>query len=270
MSSDLARATGYRKRFASVYVALAIIAGAGIGAMVILAVSPDASPSVAPAWSKFAPSGSTDSRARQIADKVSTRYRFPGGAQMAGAIPGPLTLTSSQPEGSTQILVRAIAIQPNVPTGGELSDRDLRATDTSNSLQYVLCGYGAQCSIANGAPSDARYLLLRREALELALHTFKYLGNIESVVVFLPPPLIDGQQRVAPSVVYFERDDFATELEQPLIELLDPKTPTVGEVSDTEEVVVNEITRPRLYQFGYAQAQDGGAILLLDPVTTAP
>ena len=51
----------------------------------------------------------------------------------------------------------------------------------------MLCGYGQNCSIASGQPSVERHTLLRREAVELALYTFKFLPNIDSVSVFLPP-----------------------------------------------------------------------------------
>ena len=40
--------------------------------------------------------------------------------------------------------------------------------------------------------SEARHALLRREALELALYTFKYVDGVDSVSVFLPPRP-DGQ-----------------------------------------------------------------------------
>ena len=53
---------------------------------------------------------------------------------------------------------------------------------------YSLCGLGASCSIATGTPSVERGELVRREILELALYTFKYVGGIENVIAFMPPP----------------------------------------------------------------------------------
>ena len=53
---------------------------------------------------------------------------------------------------------------------------------------YRLCGSGDNCSIAIGTPSPSELQLLRREALELSLYTFKYVKDVDSVVVFLPPP----------------------------------------------------------------------------------
>jgi hypothetical protein len=123
------------------------------------------------------------------------------------------------------------------------------------------------CSIASGQPSEARHLLLRREALELALYTFKYAGTVNSVVVFLPPP--PGGE-TASTVAFFRRRDLGPELARPLSETLTPQTPGVGQISRKETATLNRITRKRIYQYDYTQSQDGGAILLLDPVTTAP
>ena len=52
---------------------------------------------------------------------------------------------------------------------------------------YNLCGLGTSCAIAAGTPSLAGELLLRREALELALYTFRYIHGVDSVVAILPP-----------------------------------------------------------------------------------
>ena len=57
-----------------------------------------------------------------------------------------------------------------------------------NTIAYNLCGIGGKnCAIGIGTPSSARLLLLRREALELALYTFKYVHGVENVVAILPP-----------------------------------------------------------------------------------
>lgn len=264
--SERARLDGYRRRFAGVYVVLALVAGLGAGALIVVLERPDGSARVtAPAWSSFKPSGSTNARSKQIAKTVSERYKLSNGQQLVGAIPGPPIVVSNQPEGSTQILIRAIAVRPDIPVGGELSGRDLEIVDSSNSLQYVLCGYGEGCSIATGQPSVERHLLLRREALELALYTFKYLGRINSIVVFLPPP--PGGQ-VAPTAVFLRRSELGNQLARPLEQTLSRKTPGIGRIAPAEADMINRITSKRLYQFNYTQAQDGGAVMLLDPVVT--
>ena len=59
---------------------------------------------------------------------------------------------------------------------------------SGNTIAYNLCGIGGKnCAIGVGQPSTDRLLLLRREALELALYTFKYIGGTQNVVAILPP-----------------------------------------------------------------------------------
>ena len=59
---------------------------------------------------------------------------------------------------------------------------------SGNTIAYNLCGIGGKdCAIWVGTPSTNRLLLLRREALELALYTFKYISGVENVVAILPP-----------------------------------------------------------------------------------
>ena len=47
--SEMARRTGYRRRFAIVYGALAVVGGIAIGALIVLVSRPDAVPN--PSWS---------------------------------------------------------------------------------------------------------------------------------------------------------------------------------------------------------------------------
>ena len=47
-------------------------------------------------------------------------------------------------------------------------------------------GPGQRCSVP-GEPTAERALLLRRESLELALYTFKYMDDVDSVITMLPP-----------------------------------------------------------------------------------
>ena len=265
---ERARKTGYRRRFRFIYAGLAAVLGLGLGALVVVLSDTDHTTQVvAQQWSDYHPNGSTNARAGAIAAHVSQGYRSAGGEQLVGAIASPPLVVSNQPEGSTQILLRAVAVRPDLPVGGEVADREVEIVDSASGVQYVLCGYGPGCSIASGQPSEERHLLLRREALELALYTFKYVGRVNSVVVFLPPP--PGGE-TASTVAFFRRRDLGPELARPLSETLATQTPGVGQISREETATLNRITRKRIYQYDYTQSQDGGAILLLDPVTTAP
>jgi len=257
-SSGQTRGRSYRSRFVWIYVALAAIAGAGLAAFVVLLAKPDAAP--AAQWSSWAPTGSDDAKARQVAATVANRYRFKNGQQIVTALVGPPRVSAGGDTGD--LPVRAIAIRPDI-TSGKKDENDIEIVDTSSSLLFILCGLGQNCSITSGTPSEERHTLLRREALELALYTFKYLPGINSITVFLPPRP-DGQ--TAPTAVFFRRGDLGDELRRPLSRTLDAPTPKIGTLKGRDLANVNRLTRPHLYQYEYAQAQDGSAILVLDPV----
>lgn len=256
--SERARRTGYRRRFAYIYGALALIGGIALGALVVLLTRPDAVPN--PAWSSWEPSGSSTAQVKQIADHVAKEYRFQG-QQMAVALGGPPTVAAGG-DSTSPIPVAAIAVRPDTSTG-KAEENDIELVDASKSMQYVLCGLGDNCSLSSGPPTEARHTLLRREALELALYTFKYVDGVDSVTVFLPPPA--GTQSPA-TAVFLERGDTGTELSKPLSQTLSPITPSVGTIKAGELQTLNRITRARLYQFQYTQAQDLSAVLVLDPI----
>lgn len=262
------RASVAGRRFRLIYAGLGVIAALGVAALVLLVVrEPGTTAAAGSNWADFSPGGSAYAKAQDIANHVSSKYKGAGGTQLVGAIAGPPLITSNQPEGSSQILVSTVAITPDNPAGGGQSNRDvvLLGVDGRNSIQYVLCGYGENCSIAKGEPSVERHTLLRREALELALFTFHEMKSIDSVSIFLPPRP-DGS--AAPTMVFFQRDDLATQLARPLDKTLTPDAPGIGKIPTDELDTVNRLTQNRLYQYNYTQAQDGSAVMLLDPVVT--
>jgi hypothetical protein len=243
----------FRRRFAVAYLVLAIIAGAGLGAAVLLFDRPEGDSEVA--WSSWQPGGSPSTRPRQIADYVSGRYRLPSGNPLVAILSGP-------PE-VQDVRVRAVAIQ-NDPEGN--SD-DISIVEIDKSVMYILCGLGARCAIAEGQPSEERHRLLRREALELSLYTFKY-GDADSVIVLLPPraPQSEDEEPTA-TALFFQRKDFRDELEQPLRRtLLAAEPPQVAEISSIEGPTIDRLTTPHLFSFEFQQAQEGSAILILAPV----
>lgn len=260
--ADRARSAGYRSRFAIVYVALALVAGVGIGALVVLVARPDAAPS--PKWSAWEPSGSDSARTKQIADRVAKGYRLDNGQQLVIALSGPPTVTAGGTGGTGDIPVRAIAVRPDTSTG-QAEENDISIIGAEGSHQYILCGLGTNCSIASGQPSEERHALLRREAVELALYTFKYVPSIDNVTVFLPPRP-DGA--APPNAVFLRRSDLKQELGDPLPKTLEPTTPTMSQLTGRELGTINRLTRPHLYQYEYQQAQDGSAVLVLSPVVT--
>ena len=255
--AERARRVAYRNRFAAFYVLLAIIAGAGVGALLVLVGR--GSPAPAPAWSAWEPVGSSERRAAQIGDHVGDQYRLPSGNALGTVTyAGPPTVTG--PDGST-FQVRAIAIRPDTTAGRAEAD-DIDTVNAGNTVMYTICGLGTSCSIAEGKPTVARGQLLRREALELALYSFHSLDGIDSTLVLLPPRA-DGK---AATAVFVERSDVRSELGRPLQETLTaPLTPGVGEIRRDEQRVVDRTTRSRLYEYSYLQAQDGSPVMVLTP-----
>jgi hypothetical protein len=253
--ADRARRLVYRSRFAAFYVLLAIVAGAGVGALLVLVSR--GSPAPAPAWSAWEPTGSIDSRAAQIAEHVSDPYRLPSGKPLVGVKSAPPTVTFN--DGSS-FAVRTIAVQPAGGSSVETSDID--TFDAARTVMYTMCGAGRGCSIPEGKPSLAREQLLRREALELALYSFRYLGGIDSALILFPPRAADK----GATAVFLKRSEVRTELAQPLSDTLTaPLAPGVGEITSDEQRVIDRITRARLYEYDAWRTQDGSALIALAP-----
>lgn len=255
--AERARRHAYRSRFSALYVALAVIAGIGVGALLVLVGR--GSPAPAPAWSAWEPTGSAERRTAQIGDHVGDQYRLPSGkALVAVTYAGVPTVTG--PDGSN-FQVRAIAIRPDT-TAGRAESSDVDTLNAQNTVMYTLCGLGNACSIPEGKASVARGQLLRREALELALFSFRYVDGIDSTLVLLPPRA-DGKLATA---VFVELSDVGRELGQPLDQTLTaPLTPGVGEIQADEQRVIDRTTRSRLYEYSYLQAQDGSPVMVLTP-----
>jgi hypothetical protein len=257
---ERARRLAYRNRFAGFYIALAIVAGAGIGALLVLVNQ--GSPAPAPAWSRWEPTGSAERRIAQISDHVSGLYRLPSGnALVAVTYAGAPFATG--PDGSS-FQVNAIAVRPDT-TAGRAEEDDIHTVRGANTLMYTLCGLGKFCAIPEGKKTVARGQLLRREALELALYSFHYLDGAESILVLLPPRA-DGNGATA---VFLERSDLRAELGRPLDETLNTDVaPGVGEIQADEQSVIERTTGSRVYEYGYQQAQDGTPVMVLSPAAS--
>jgi hypothetical protein len=131
---------------------------------------------------------------------------------------------------------------------------------------YILCGLGERCSIKEGKATEERQQLLRREALELSLYSFKYLDGVDSVVVFLPPAVTAETEAEAGSSVFLKKSEVRDELRRPLSQtLLRREPPPLGEMDALEVGNVDRLTRPRTYQYEFQAAQEGSAILVLTP-----
>ena len=152
-----------------------------------------------------------------------------------------------------------------------ISNLAIRTTPNGKAIKVVpsthiwtdeFCGLGSQCSISSGQPSVARGRLVRREALEVALYTFKYIPSIDTVVAFMPPP--PGQQQS--TLLFLQKQNLTKELAQPLRQTLPLQKPPLPTEPDTkEQATIDRLTLPNVYQYHLQQLQDASALLVLDP-----
>ena len=241
-------------RFRLAYALLAIVLGAGVGAFIVLLGR--GSPKET-AWSNWEPAGSSAVQTRDIASVVSAQYRLPSGQQLVAVIPRmpPAVEPSTQ---ETPISHIALA-QSSTP-------QDIEVFNTTNSVEYVLCGVGSRggrCAIGEGKATPQRARLLHRESLELALYTFKYVDGVDSVVALQPP-----RQGSNPTyALFFQKDDFKEELDHPLRQTLEGASPfTTSDFPVAQQARVAQIVTPFLFRFSYQQAADLSAVLVLQPL----
>ena len=193
------RSRGFRRQWESsphaprFRVAIVVLSGLALAAVVAaIAIGShgrDSSSSSAQQWSLWKPTDSGNQGAREIADYLAPTYRISAANQL-----DVITVVNLQSQAAQEAAAQAqangttasaqsglqVAVRPS------LSSSQVRLLG-GNTIAYNLCGIGAKnCSIGTGKPSPDRLLLLRREALELALYTFKYLTPPTTCSPFCP------------------------------------------------------------------------------------
>lgn len=244
-------------------------------AAIVLAISFAFAPKQEPQapWSSWKPSGDLDP-ATQIAEHVAPEYQLTPGHPLVSVSGGPQQI-DGQP---VALYIRSSGSKP-VPL-------------EEQGVFYQLCGSKPDCSIP-GKPSDQRGLLVRREALELALYTFRYIGGASQVVVTFPPAPatskkskqggsssssgspsselggsnalegISSSAHVPSRVLLFRPQDLSVELSRPLDATLSESVPTVATVdSAPESHFVEQLTGPLVYDSTLI-SQSSSAVLLL-------
>ena len=115
-----------------------------------------------------------------------------------------------------------------------------------------------------GEPSVARDKVLRREALELALYTFRYIDDADSVVAFFPP----GKGQKPTHALLFTKEELSDQLNSPLRQTLPrAKPPLPGDLTAAERKVIDTLTGARVFKFRVEQGQSGARVLVLVPET---
>jgi hypothetical protein len=127
------------------------------------------------------------------------------------------------------------------PVGGSLQYME------GDGLLYILNGLGPNGTIPTGTASKKRGRLLLREALELALYSFRYLEDVTMVAVLLPQsPEATGQERQT-RAVFYRPGDLLPQLQVPLTDTLSSKTPTPATMTPTESERVDDLTLRNLF-----------------------
>ncbi len=240
----------HKLRFSLIYGGLGAVLA---GAIVILVIYAGRTVSPGPSWSSWKPSGGGEGAAKQIAEHVGGTYRLPTGDQLVDVIAKAPAVSPS----TVSIPIHYVAIRGTKGRGDQVFP-----ISSSNSVMYSLCGLGTSCAIATGKPTVARGTLVRREILELALYTFKYVGGVNSIIAFMPPALGTTPKYV----VYIQKSDVKSQLKSPLGETLGRKVPLATTIPAREVQTIDAVTESRVYSFSLSQAQQGDAILVLAPL----
>ena len=230
--------TPFRSRFGFVWGALIGIALCAAGMLVVLIASPrDTGPKLAEHWSEWQPETSRMvDGAVDIAGHIGLQYKLDGGEQLVSVRSSSLEL------GGQEI---GVAVRPQ---GGDLQFLD------GDGLLYILTGIGPTARPATGARGEKRGLLMKREALELALYSFRYLDDVTMVAVLLPQTAKQAERNAggaaaAPetNAIFYRPGDLLDQLQVPLDRTLSPKTPRPSTMTKDEAARVDDLTLRNLF-----------------------
>jgi hypothetical protein len=236
----------YRRRFLAVYIVLGIVlllATAGLAGYLFWQQSQTS-------WSSWRPKASDrTTMATEIGTYIENRYQFASGISIAGVTPGSLSQTNPP--------IDAIA----VPSGpGNKADVSVIGTD--NTVAYNFCPTGStQCAFPATTNPDGLRRLIRREMLETALLTFKYVPGVDSVVAFIGDP----NPKDAPFLLFYRKSDLAPELAQPLDKTLALAEPPIAPANDPIEAkTIDRLTIPNGFVYHFSKLQSAGALMVLN------
>ena len=229
-------------RFQFLFGALGALGICAIGVAVLLISAPKSTP--AKPWSAWHPTNDGVDPAQQIAAHVAPNYKLDDGRQIVRITGGPPSLK-----------------------GQPMTLGEIRSGSNPHAWKATACCIG--CAGAPATVQSRRASLqssegccYSREALELALYTFRYVGGVNQVVVTIPP----APTSAAKHALMFRSQDVATELGHPLTYTLAAVTPRVSQMDRSIDApLVKELTGARLYDYWVDEVPQSGAVMLLEP-----
>jgi len=273
------RQAPHRDRFRA---ALAVLAGIAVGAIAIavaVVVANHGTTSTTKktaAWSAWSPGASGGQGATEIADHIAPYYRFSAARQLD--VVTPMALTNPSPSGTISGNGLVVAVNTGTAKAEKLSLLG------GHTVAYNICGLGTSNCALGGKPSASRLLLLRREALELALYSFKYISGTQNVIAVLPPGHTQTTTAKASAghgsggshaakhskpvtlAVLFVKPELQPWLSTPLKQTLAQIPPDVPELPlwthSNEAGLVDQVTARGLFASS-VESQGGGAKLLV-------
>jgi hypothetical protein len=248
-----AEAVRYTRQLVTIYTILGVVVVAALVGLVALVIRPGHTSS--PTWSSWKPeTAGVGAMTKQIADHVAAQYRMTeDGGQLLAVLPTDASITN----GAQKVPLRAIAIRRAPQTNA-----GIRVIGAEKTRLYILCGLGKNCSIEGGKASQTRGRLVRREALEAALYTFKFVPSVDSVLAYMPP----GPKQTAAEVLFLVKEALKEELKQPLSKTLPLKTPPLPDAEDlAEAATIDKLTLKHMFDYEYQPVETGGALIVLNP-----
>jgi len=265
-------ASPFRGRFGFMTGVLAGCAVAAVALLAVLLAGDDGRPGgastgegLAADWSPWHPRNTTSiSGAQEIAKRIEGTYKDARSKKLSTVEGGPIALNKTLP------------VSVAIPSAGD------RFTIVQGlGVQYKLSGFGKGGRLQGTHPSAERRRLLRREALELSLYSFRYLPDVTMVVTLLPPAPKAEQvhpKRAAKAkraakgaaedyqdqALFFRPGDLRKQLERPLAETMATKAPELDALAGQEAKRIDKLTLSNLFTFEHIQQQDGSIYLVLD------
>jgi len=209
-------------------------------------------------WSPWHPRNSTPiSGAEEIAEQIGRGYkdarskrltRVTGGGVVLGTLPASVAIPAA---GERFQIVNGVGVQ------------------------YTLAGFGEGGGLKGSKPSAERRRLLRREALELSLYSFRYLPEVTMVVALLPPAPRAEQVHpkakkgaklpaVQRQALFYRPGDLRKQLERPLASTMAVTAPEIDALDGAEAKRIDRLTLSNLFTYEHIQQQDGSLYLVLN------